>query len=588
MSSLINLGSFNSANGKSAGLGFASGLDSNALIDAILKPRTDSVTEIEDTIDANIEKISAISDLSTLLATLKTTADFLRGQTSPGSQDSDFFKHTSASVTSSTSTAASSYIAITSESGATINSYEITDIVKANAHIIRRDGFASDSVSVVGGAGIFTAGAFTLRGSSITLEAGDTLKTIKAKVNAASADSGVVADIIQVSSSSFSLVLKASTTGLENKISEYGDGDVGDPAAGLIQFGATNIAFTSQQTPNDASFDIDGLTITRAENVVDDVISGVTFSLLSDTGVDDPTLTVNIDHDTSLVKAGVNNFITAYNNLKQYISQQSEIDENGNFVETAVLGGERILRDVSTAVDAQFSVLVSGLAAGAVKSLADVGITTTVYPGDDTTPRTEGILVLDEAKFDAALAADFNAFKKVFASSFVANSTDIGIFKTSNKATLNNYTLDIDLTREVGNQVRVLHATTGAFLYNADYTSGLITGQAGTTLNGVQLVYTGDGSDIIDITSTQGIADKAFNVLNAFLTEDTGLIDTTTAAITEQDVTLQENIDRENIDIAIERQLLVDKFTLLEAVITQANSTLSFLDAQRNSDNSGN
>jgi flagellar hook-associated protein 2 len=140
----------------------------------------------------------------------------------------------------------------------------------------------------------------------------------------------------------------------------------------------------------------------------------------------------------------------------------------------------------------------------------------------------------------------------------------------------------------VGDQVRVLNATTGALLYNADYSSGLITGREGTSLDGVQLVYTGDGVDTIDIASTQGIADRSYNVLDGFLTKDTGLVDITIQAINDQDTQLQDNIDKENIDIAAERQILIDKFTQLEAIITQANSTLSFLDAQRNSDNSNN
>lgn len=586
MSSLINLGSFNAKNGKSAGLGFASGLDSNALIDSILKARTDAVTAIQDNITTNGKKITAISQLSTLLDTLKTTADFLRGQTSPGSQDSDFFKHTTSSVTSSTSTEASNYISVTSQSGATINSYKITDVVTANAQTLRKDGFTSASTSVVGGALTFQAGTFTLRGSSITLVDGDTLTTIKAKVNAVSNTSGVKADIVKVSDNSYSLVLKSTATGDTNKITEYNNASDSDPLTGTLQFGAASVNFTEQQTANDASFKLDGVPITRSGNAVSDVISGVTFTLLGDTGVEDPTLTVNVGHDTSILKTGINNFITAYNNLKQFISQQNQVDANGNLVDTAVLGNDSILRNVSTAIDAQFNSLIPGIATGGYKSLADIGITTTSFPGDSTTPKTDGIFVLDEAKFDATLAANFDAFRKVFASSFVASSADIGLYRSSNKATLTNYTLDIDTSREAGNKVRVLDATTGEFLFNADYSKGLITGQAGTALDGEQLVYTGDGSDTINITSTKGIADRSYNVLSAFLTAETGLVATTTNAITEQDKTLQDNIDKENADIATERQILVDKFTQLEAIISSANSTLSFLDAQRNSDNS--
>ena len=585
MSTLINLGSFNASNGKTAGLGFASGLDSNALITSILKARTDAVTAIQDNITLNGKKIDAISQLSTLLGTVRTTADFLRGQLEVGNDDSDFFKHTTASLTSSTSDSASNFLSVTPEAGATISSYKVTDIVTANADVLRKDGFTGKSTSVVGDALTFQAGTFTLRGSSITLVDGDTLTTIKAKINAVSKTSGVVADIIQVDDSSFSLVLKATTTGLDNKISEYGDGDVDDPTTGTIVFGASEVAFTQQQEPNDASFKLDNLTITRATNTISDAITGVTFSLLSDTGDSDPTLTVNIAPDTSLITNGVNNFLTAYNNLKEFIAEQTQVDENGNLLDTAILGNDDIIRDVARGVDAQFLSFVSGITDGDVKSLSDIGVSTTTFPGDSTTPKTEGILILDQAKFNAAITADFDAVRRVFASDFVSSSADLGLFKSSNKATLTSFTLDIDTSRDVGNQVRVLDED-GDFLFNADLTNGLITGQSGTALDGEQFVYTGDGASSIDVTITHGIADKVFNQVDSYLTADTGLIDITTEALTEQDTSLQDNIDKENADIEAERQILVAKFTQLEAIVSQANSTLSFLAAQKNSDNS--
>jgi flagellar hook-associated protein 2 len=122
-------------------------------------------------------------------------------------------------------------------------------------------------------------------------------------------------------------------------------------------------------------------------------------------------------------------------------------------------------------------------------------------------------------------------------------------------------------------------------MFNADYSKGLITGKAGTSLDGEQLVYTGTSPETITINSTHGIADKIYNTLSNFLVKDTGLIDTTTASLNTQDKTFQDNIDKENADIAAEKQILVDKFTQLESIISSANSTLSFLDAQTNSSN---
>lgn len=577
MSSLISLGSFNTSGGKTSGLGFASGLDSNALIDGILASRTASVKTIQDKITLNGKKTTAVGELSNLLSTLQTTADFLRGQTGVGKQDSDFFKHTTSSVSSSNGN--TSYLSVTSQAGATLNSYKIENVVIANAQALRKDGFTSDSTSVVGASSTFHAGTFTLRGSSITISDGDTLKNIKAKINSVSQTSGVVADIVKIADGDYSLVLKAVNTGLTNKITEF--------SAGTIQIGADSVAFTEQKEANNASFDLDGVTITRATNTVSDAISGMTFSLLANTGVGGPTLNVDVKQDNSIIKSGVTNFITAYNNLKQFVSQQSKTDAAGNFVDTAILGGSSVLRDAIIAVNSQFSAIITGLTEGDPKTLSDVGVNTTTYPGDDTTPKTEGILTLDEAKFDAALATDFDAFRKVFASSFTANSVDVGLYKSSGKATLTSYKLDIDTSRADGDKVRVLDAVTDALLFNADYSNGLITGKVGTTLDGEQIIYSGDGTGVITVNSTKGIADRAYNSVGGMLSS-TGLIASTLQGYTDDDKSLQKNVDAENAAIASERKLLVAKFTKLEAIVSQANSTLSFLEAQKNAYNSNN
>lgn len=435
----------------------------------------------------------------------------------------------------------------------------------------------------------FRAGTFELGGVDITLVDGDNLSVIAKKINAVSSSSGVSAQIVKVSESSYNLVLKAVNPGIINKIKEYGDGDVNDIGTGQIKIGGGNVAFTEQQAANDATFDLDGVTITRSTNQFSDVIDKVTFSLLGDTPDSDTVITTSIASDTSIVESGITDFLNAYNDLKFFISAQTERDANNELVETAILGRESVLRDVLQEVDQQITASVSGLVQGNLNTLFEAGVDFIDFPGDDTTPATNNIFVLDSAKLQSALAADFDEVRKVFSFDFTANSADISLFKRSNKSTLSNFKLVIDSTATAGQEAQVQDSN-GTFLFYATYSAAnkTITGIAGTSLEGSVFVYTGDGSDTIDITMTQGIADKLYNSIDSMLTEDTGVVDITVSGIQSLNDAIQDQIDKENTRIESERERLIERFTRLETIISGFNSVLSFFAAQRAELNNSN
>ncbi len=427
------------------------------------------------------------------------------------------------------------------------------------------------------------AGTFSLGGVDITLNEGDNLQVIKSKINAVSATSRVSADIIKVNDNSYSLLLKSIDTGADEKIIEYGDSGAGDPLSGTIQLGADNVTFTQVQAGSDASFIIDGLTLTRSSNVISDAIDKITFSLISDTPVSTPpTLSVSITADNSIIKSGVGDFITTYNELKIFIAEQSQRDEDNQLVEGAILGDESILSDVLVGVNKQLSRLVAGISSGDANSLFAIGIDTIDSPGAGDSPEVRNLFVLDESKFDAALAADFEAFRKVFVFDFSANSPELSVFSRTNAVTLNNFQLDIDTTRADGNKVRVLDSG-GTFLFNATLNGSSITGQAGTALQGLVMVYTGDGSDNIVVTLTQGIADKIYNYLDNYL-EDGGLMDSFVDSFQENSARQQDKIDRDTLRLIAERALEEAKYSRLEAFISGINDTLSFIESQTSFD----
>lgn len=420
---------------------------------------------------------------------------------------------------------------------------------------------------------ILSAGTFSLAGVNITLKDGENLQSITSKINSVSLETGISAAIIKASDNDYILQLKSLKTGTLNRISEYGEKD---PLK--IKFGNNYVEFIEKQAPTDASFEINGTTITRSENTINDVIDNVSFTLNSDMKDE---ISLEIENDASHIKDGINDFINSYNELILFISKQQQRDSNNQLLETSVLGDEKIIDDIRRDIVSEVMATVKG-SQGSFNNLFEIGIDTIQYPGDDENPVANNILILDEEKLSSALKNDFNGVKEVFGFIFSNNSTELSVFKSSNNISITDLQFDIDITRDEGNKVRVLDLD-GNFLFNADYDSNLhsIKGRRDTSLSGLELVYSGNGQETIKTQLSQGIADKIFNTISNFKNPKKGFIKLTKNTILSKNIRLEQQIDLDKKRINAERERLINKFSKLESVISVTNSLLSFFEAQR-------
>jgi len=95
----------------------------------------------------------------------------------------------------------------------------------------------------------------------------------------------------------------------------------------------------------DASIIVDGVTTTRSDNTVDDLISGVTLNLLkADT---DTTITLNVDRDLDAIMEKISAFVDAYNEVASYIHQQQSYD-NDKEESGGILFGDGTLSSVKS------------------------------------------------------------------------------------------------------------------------------------------------------------------------------------------------------------------------------------------------
>ncbi len=595
MVSSVTLGNFFNINGKevSGGVG-GSGLDTEALIKALTEAKSLPATKLQDQITLNDKKVAALSDFKTLLSKLQDAANFLRSPPGVGNAGDNVFKFTTASVTSNTSTAGSTYLSVSAAAGATVQSYTIDEISSLAAAKKQATGDIniatadSAAVSDTPAAGQFKSGTFTLNGQSITFAAGDSLNAVAAKFNAVKGLTGIAATVIKVEDGKFNLSFSATQSGTANDF-DFNNVDV--PGT-LVDAGGVfgSVTITDSQDVSDAVFTIDGVEVTRSTNSINDVVDGVTFNLLQTTPAL-TELTVDVKPDEQIVKNGIINFINAYNDLKTFAAKQTELKPDGTFADTALLAGSSSMRTTVNAVNSQLASIISGITGGNPSRLSEIGISFVDLPASKDNPKVPNVLNLDDGKLASAISTNFDGVRKLFEFDLTSDNPNLSVFSRTNALGVSNFTLTINPGTATYQATYNLGAGPVTIDLDSSTISGgtgiLLKGQAGTVLEGLQLIYASASSATISVTATQGVADKIYNTTTNTLTPDTGSLAIEQNIFKTSDAKLTTEIARINDQVDRFRQQLLDKFGALEQVISRVNTLLQSLTAQQDAKNNG-
>ncbi len=426
---------------------------------------------------------------------------------------------------------------------------------------------------------------FNERVTDVTVDANATLNDVRAAINFANEQTGVTATILKASDSDFRLILTADETGVENSftLANAGNVFVGDAGDG-------STVFDTVQAAENAQFTIDGLSLTRPTNVVEDAVPGVTFALFQETPTGDPNTIIGVEiaRDTSRTLNDILAFAAAFNELQFFRARQTAVDSEGVPESGANLVGNTLLRVAQDRIVNEINSEVGGLPSTVLRSLEDIGITFTDSEETNDQPFTRNVLEVDSSKLADALASNFDEVRKVFELSFNASANSkVQVFASPTNLGVNEFSIDIDTNRSVGDQVRItyLDSNNQSVTINADFeastgTNGTIKGQDGTVLEGLELVYTGDGTDVIDtVTITQGLADLLYQAADTFVKVD-GAIDQELASLERIKENANEDIANLDRQLEIFRDSLVERFSRLEAALASVNNTLLFLEAQ--------
>jgi len=359
--------------------GLGSGLDVNAIIDALVNAERAPLQFSLDRQEANIQlTLSGLGSLKSALSELRSAAFDLN-------LESNFNQRT-------VTTESSDYFSSTATTSALIGNYDIEVTALATGTELSSNIFTGGATTTFGtGTLTFTIGSDTF---DVAVDVADTLQDIRNNINAATDNIGVSVNILNnvtigLDTGSL-LTLNSDVTGSGNDlvVTFSGDASLADLSDNL----------NSDTTAASAAIKIDGFSITNTTNTFVDILDGVTITTKKINTLNETT-SLTIAQNTASVKTKVNAFVEAFNNYAEIARALGQTNEG----DQGLLVGDYTLRQVNSVLRSSLSQSISGVS-GDFNSLSAIGITTT---------RT-GELELDSSILDAALASNFEQFDELF------------------------------------------------------------------------------------------------------------------------------------------------------------------------------
>jgi flagellar hook-associated protein 2 len=388
--------------------GIGSGLDVNSIVTQLMALESRPLTLLQRAESSLNTRMSAIGTLQSRMAGLRDASNAL----------------TSVSLWNQTIATSSNAAAVrvSTTTGAAAGSYAVQVQALASAQTLASQSFASSTAEVGAGTLSIELGSWTGEPTptgfvpksgaapvTVTIGAGETsLAAIRDKINGANA--GVTATIINDASGA-RLSLRSKETGAENafRVTATESVDDGNAATGLSTLGYTALGAGSpmarSQSAANAAATINGIAVTSASNTLNGVADGLTLTLQQ---VTTSAAEVKVAADTEAVKTSINSFVTAFNEVANYIRDQTKYNPDTKVGGT--LQGDRLVGSLQ----AQLRGIVNAgsSASGVFQRLSDVGISFT----------TTGTLQADAAKINNALG-NLPELRKVLAADGADNAS---------------------------------------------------------------------------------------------------------------------------------------------------------------------
>lgn len=229
-----------------------------------------------------------------------------------------------------------------------------------------------------------------------------TLKVIEeVSLDAGSDLTDVVSEINQtVSLGTATLIDRGESAGSQRYVVSI-EGDLGSDNAFTVETTASSGVypnFSNNQAASDAEVTINGVSIFRASNEINDSITGVKLSLF---GTSAGTGKLSIGRDTTIVEANIRNLVEVYNNVDTILDGMTDADDTSEF--GGVFSGDGGFRLLKSTIKSMF-IGESSTATDNLSYLSDVGISIS----------QSGQLEIDDDRLSTVLATNYEDLVTLF------------------------------------------------------------------------------------------------------------------------------------------------------------------------------
>ena len=523
---------------QNAVFGINSNLDTQDIINKMVSLEARSMDLVEAKKQIEQQKLASFKELKNRLQTFKSVVTTLN-------TESRFIVNKSV-FSNNSSSDNNKVVDITTTSSATSGTYSLVVDNLATETKIISNGFANTTSELENG---------------------------RVKVTSGSASATVT--INSTNNSLDGLRLAINNLGLDVKASFLNDGDDTVPVRLLISgnlTGATGavtmsyskdsiypvdeISFTTTQEAKNASFSIDGVSISKSSNTVSDVISGAALKLQSA-----GSGTISLSTDTDAITTKVSDFVDEYNEISLFLSEQLALDTDTE--ETGVLFGNFAVQNLQQILRSSISSKVTGIT-GDYTYLSQIGIST----------KSDGTLILDTDVLSEALIDDIQNVSQLFSSRGTVTHSSVTFVGFTSDTAPGYYDL------QVSSNVPQLSNSGASTFVNASGSGNFWAGSSGDS-TGLNFRISGlTNGSYGQIWLSIGVAE----ILNRQLEN---MVDTSLNGplVTELD-TITETVDDYNITLLDQAERLLEYEESLKAKFSNLEIVLGRLNAQRDTFNS--
>ena len=354
---------------------------------------------------------------------------------------------------------------------------------------------------------------------------------------------GVSAQVVKVSDGNYTLVVN-SESGSGNALSITGHASINTSDYSSVQ----------QVAAQDASFEYNGLTITRESNTVNDLIDGVSLEL---SAVTDSDVLIGGVFDQANMMDAVKQFIQDYD-FRKYLAAATL---RGSSVAEPILFADDVnIRSILKQLSSVMRAPISGFTNSQIY-LAEMGVYT----------NRDGSLSLDETTFKKFFSASAEAFKALDANKISADNPNLSV-SVSN---INAQTPGVfQFTYDAATQTAKLDQTPLTSTVSGDDTI-FTSGAEGFDRFSIK-VKTGSIPESSQINVGISLKQKVSSLLTSFLDKG-GDIDKRSTQFSEDLGEAEASLTSLDDQQEIIRQRYVEQFTAMEQVVTKLKSTSEYI-----------